>query len=78
MKNPKAPIKIDDGNHHTKDKREDQKKAKRHAACSNQRRERASPSCGRKLSHPRPLQCRLSHVGENPKGSCTLDDEVSH
>ncbi len=33
-------------NHHTKDKRECQRKAKRYAACRNQRRERASPSHG--------------------------------
>ncbi len=40
-------------NHHVEDKREEcQRKAKRCATCKNQRRERASPSHGRKLSHP--------------------------
>jgi len=47
--------KTDGQNHHMEDKREGQRKAKRHTTCRNQRRERASPSRGRKLSHPQPL-----------------------
>jgi hypothetical protein len=38
--------KTNGGNHHTNDKREGHRKAKRCAACKNQRRERASPSHG--------------------------------
>jgi hypothetical protein len=34
---------------------------------------------GSYLTHsPSNVVSRLSHVGEKPKGSCTLDDEVSH
>jgi hypothetical protein len=51
----KNPIKIDGGNHHTKDRRESQIKAKRCTAHKNQRREKINPSRGRKLSHPHPL-----------------------
>jgi len=36
-------------------KREGQGKAKRCIACQNQKSEKASPSCSRKLSHPWPL-----------------------
>jgi hypothetical protein len=37
-------------------KNEGQRKVKRHTACMNRKKEeRASPSCDRKLSHPRPL-----------------------
>jgi hypothetical protein len=46
----KNPIKIDGQNHHTKDKREDQRKAKRHTTHKNQRREKASPFRGRKIT----------------------------
>jgi len=42
-------------------KREGQRKDKCHTNCKNQKRERASPSCGRKLSHPWPLYC-LPHA----------------
>jgi hypothetical protein len=55
LKKFKNPIKIYGRNHHVEDKREGQKEVKRHAARMNQRRERASPSCDRKLSHPQPL-----------------------
>jgi len=48
----KNQIKINGLNHHIEDKREGQRKAKRHVACRNQRREKASSSCDRKLSHP--------------------------
>jgi hypothetical protein len=51
----KNPIKIDGQNHHTKDKKEGQRKVKRHTTRKNQRRERAKPFCGRKLSHPQHL-----------------------
>jgi hypothetical protein len=40
----KNPIKIDVQNHHLEDKREGQRKAKRHATHKNQRKEKASPS----------------------------------
>jgi hypothetical protein len=36
-------------------KRKSQRKAKRQTSHKNQKRERASPSRGRKLFHPRPL-----------------------
>jgi hypothetical protein len=48
----KNPIKINGWNHHMKDKREGQRKANKHTTHINQKRERASPSRGRKLSHP--------------------------
>jgi hypothetical protein len=48
----KSPIKIDGWNHHTKDRKEGQRKANKCTTRRNQRRERASPSYGRKLSHP--------------------------
>jgi hypothetical protein len=51
----KNPIKIDGRNHHTKDKKEGQKKAKRCVARKNQRGEIVNPSHGRKLSHPHPF-----------------------
>jgi len=44
--------KIDDWNHHTEDKREGQTKANGRVAHKNQKKERGSPSHGRKLSHP--------------------------
>jgi hypothetical protein len=40
----KNPIKADDWNHHTEDKREGQKRTERGTTIKNQRRERASPS----------------------------------
>jgi hypothetical protein len=48
----KSPIKIDGRNHHMKDKREGQRKANKHTTHINQKREKASPSRGRKLFHP--------------------------
>jgi len=55
MKGDKNPIKTDGWNHYTEDKRGGQRNAKRRAAHKkNQRRERASPSCGRK--------CFLQHL----------------
>jgi hypothetical protein len=42
------------------DKREGQRKAKRCAACRNQRRERTSPSCGRKAISPTTLLMSLA------------------
>jgi hypothetical protein len=48
-KGEKNPIKIDGRNHHTEDKSEGQRKVKRCAACkTNQKREKACPSCGMK------------------------------
>ncbi len=38
-----------------KRQKERPKKAKRHVAYKNQRKERANPSGGRKLSHPQPF-----------------------
>jgi len=64
LRNPKNLIKnrwlepsqeTDGWNHHMKDEREGRRQAQRHAAYKNQRRERASPFHGRKLSHPQPL-----------------------
>jgi hypothetical protein len=49
---PKNPIEVDGQNHHTKDKKEGQRKAKRHTVPKNQRRERANLFHGRKLFHP--------------------------
>jgi hypothetical protein len=51
----KNPIKISGQNHHGKDKKEGQRKAKIRTTKRNQRREKVSPSHGRKLSHPQPL-----------------------
>jgi hypothetical protein len=51
----KNPIKADDWNNHMEDKREGPRKAKRRASRKNQRRERANPSCGKKLCHSQPL-----------------------
>jgi hypothetical protein len=48
----KNPIRINSDNHHTEDKKEGQRKAKRNTTHKNQRRERASPSCGKKLFNP--------------------------
>jgi hypothetical protein len=48
----KNPIKTDGRNHYTEDKREGQRKTKRHAAHMNQPKERTSPSRGRRLSDP--------------------------
>ncbi len=49
------PIKTSCWNHHTKDKREGQRKANRGTTHMNQRKEKANPSCGRKPSFPQPL-----------------------
>jgi hypothetical protein len=54
-KGAKKPIKTNGQNHHTENRKEGQRRAKRHATHKNQRRERFSPSCGKKLSHPPPL-----------------------
>ncbi len=54
----KNSIKIDGQNHHMEDKKEKREregKVKRCATHKNQRKERASPSQDRKLSHPQPL-----------------------
>jgi len=48
----KKPIKTNGWNNHTQNKREGQRKAKRCTAHRNQRRWRASPFFGRKVSHP--------------------------
>jgi len=53
----KNPLKIDGQNRHMEDKKEGQRKAIRCIAHWNQRRKRASPSHGRKLSHPQPHAC---------------------
>jgi hypothetical protein len=54
-KGAKKPIKTNGKNHHTKNKKEGQRRAKRHVGHKNQKRERSSPSCGKKLSHPPPF-----------------------
>jgi len=55
QKQKKDPIEIDGWNHYTGDKREGHKLAKICMTYRNQRRERPSPSRGRKLFHPQPL-----------------------
>jgi hypothetical protein len=49
----KNPIKTNSWNHHMEDKREGQRNTKK--TCKNQRREKASPSRVKKLSHPWPF-----------------------
>ncbi len=51
----KNPIKTNGWNHHIKDKKEGQRKANKCTTRRNQRREKVSPSYGKKLSHPQPL-----------------------
>jgi hypothetical protein len=49
----KNPLKTNGWNHHMEDKKEGQRKVEK--TCKNQRRERASPFHGKKLSHPWPF-----------------------
>jgi hypothetical protein len=54
-KGTKNQTKIDGHNHHTKDRREGQRKANKCTAHRNQRNEKVRPFHGRKLFYPQPF-----------------------